>query len=98
MVQVDYDLVLESLDIGINEELYLDCNIAISHSSQNGVELDRVEIPVSLELSKDMEMMIGLDEEVDSNEEELELNVELLKRFRDVITNLIIKAEERLND
>ena len=62
------------------------------------MELDRVEIPVSLELSKDMEMMIGLDEEVDSNEEELELNVELLKRFRDVITDLIIKAEERLND
>ena len=97
MVQVDYDLVLEKLDIGVNEELYLDCNIVISYSSQNGVELDRVEIPVSLELSRDIEMMMGLDEEVDFIEEELEVNVELLKRFRDVITNLIMKSEERLN-
>jgi len=97
MVQVDYDLMLEKFEIGVGEEFYLDCNIVVSHSSENGIELDRMEIPVSLDFTREVEIMMGLDEDSECSVEDRDLNLELLKNFRDVLTQLIVKGEEKAN-
>ena len=98
MIQLDYDLMLDKLEMGVKDELYLDCNLVVSHSTEAGIEIDRMEIPLTMDITHDIQMVCGLTEESEYTDEELEANLGLLQHFRDVISELILKTERKLND